>query len=120
MCAKSYTVGPHVYVRTTPDSSGTNGSVSPLKVLWNRTVVLLVVFSPLNVGCKLIANGIFYPTRAQVAKGLLVGVALDYRPGTPGHDPARVMEEKAQRNHGRASEISMQFFLVGIQRATET
>src|SRR3974390_661927 len=34
MCAKSYTVGPHVYIRTSPAFNGTNDSTFPEYVLW--------------------------------------------------------------------------------------
>src|SRR3989441_13227600 len=37
MCAKSYTVGPQEYIRTSPAVCGTNASFFPLKVLW-RTI----------------------------------------------------------------------------------
>src|SRR3989441_11208368 len=40
MCAKSYTVGPQEYIRTSPAVCGTNASFFPLKVLW-RTISVI-------------------------------------------------------------------------------
>src|SRR5260370_25418324 len=49
MCAKVQTVGPQVYIRTWPCSSDSNGSFTPVSVLWRRSgtrVVLRTCSSP--------------------------------------------------------------------------